>query len=145
VYCIINCEVNSKFPTNLPRFYICIHISPNVWQSSIKSGYYSFHMPCASITKHVSFKIHFQQFRNSNVTAILLCLFNVASSIVTSSITSIFFANSIVTSSITSIFIANSIVTSSITSILRYLLLWTLDARCFRKYRFSDTLSYYLK
>jgi hypothetical protein len=64
---------------------------------------------------------------------------------VMSSITSIFFANSIVTSSITSIFIANSIVMSSITSILRYLLLWTLDSRCFRKYRFSDTLSYYLK
>jgi hypothetical protein len=102
------------------------------------------HESKTSITKLVSFKIHFQQFCNSNVTVILLCLFDVASSIVTSSITSIFFANSIVTSSITSIFVANSIVTSSITSILLYLLLWTLDARCFRKYRFSDTLSYYL-
>jgi hypothetical protein len=83
------------------------------------------------IITHLSLNIHFQQFPNSNVTAILLCLFDVASSIVTSSITLIFFAN--------------SIVTSSITSILRYLLLWTLDARCFWKYRFSDTLSYYLK
>jgi hypothetical protein len=95
--------------------------------------------------KHQSLNTYLQQFRNSNVTTILLCLFDVASSIVTSSITSIFFANSIVKSSITSIFVSNSIVTSSITSILRYLLLWTIDARCFRKYRFSDTLSYYLK
>jgi hypothetical protein len=69
------------------------------------------------ITKHVSFKIHFQQFCNSNVTAILLCLIDVARSIVTSVITSIFFANSIVTSSITSIFVANSIVTLSVVSV----------------------------
>jgi hypothetical protein len=135
-----------------------IHISPYVWQISNLVTYRSVRTRSficnmheskinhhTSITKHVSFKIHFQQFHNSNVTAILLCLFDVASSIVTSSMTSIFFANSIVTSSITSIAVTNSIVTSSITSILRYLLLWTLDARYFRKYRFSDTLSYYLK
>jgi hypothetical protein len=86
------------------------------------------------ITKHVSFKINFQQFNNSNVhvglfdvansivTSYIMSIF-VPNSIVTSSITSIFVANSIVTSSIASIFVANSIVTSTITSILRYLLL----------------------
>jgi hypothetical protein len=123
-------------PTSLD--FTNIHISPYVWQlSNLVITPFICHMHESkinhhtSITKHVSFKINFQQFHNSNVTAILLCLF--------------YIANSIVTSSITSIVVANSIVTSSITSILRYLLLWTLDARCFRKYRFLDTLSYYLK
>jgi hypothetical protein len=126
--------MNSKFPTNHPRFYNYIfthhHMFGN-YQIWLLLFLYAMCTRVKLIITHLSLNINFQQFPNSNVTAILLCLFDVASSIVTLSITLIFFAN--------------SIVTSSITSILRYLLLWTLDARCFRKYRFSDTLSYYLK